>query len=164
MRRLLLLLLVLMAIGPASAQVTTVSPRAVQQVQPQVIQRDSNAAKVDIAADPERARAEINRLRAKNRALRQQFANTLADLQSLRHDMDEMTRPGGSLVTAQCVDRITSRNTAGESEDCSASGYTCGKVSGLCHRSCTTSDMCSGGFVCDIEAARCVLPPISSGD
>jgi hypothetical protein len=92
--------------------------------------------------------------------LRDQLAVTLADLQNLRARLDDMTRAGGSLVTAQCTSDTISRNTAGASEDCAASGYTCAAVSGLCHRSCTSTTMCSAGFVCDIPAARCVPPPV----
>jgi hypothetical protein len=167
MKKVLSLLLALLAVpfllAPAFAQMSTVRPGVVrpdiQKVQPNTIQ---SQPQFDPANDPERARAVIAKLREKNRQLRQQMGITLADLQALRIQLDEMTRKGGSGVLAQCTSPAESRNTAGASEDCYASGYTCGEVSGQCHRSCTTTNMCAPGFVCDIGAARCVVP--SSGD
>lgn len=162
MRKLLFLFMLLIA-GTAAAQIM-VSP-GIQRPQPVVKPADNGQAKFDPANSPETARAEINRLSARVRDLKAQLSNTLANLQSARGELDEMRRAGGSLVTAQCVTQFLSRNTAGASEDCSASGYTCAAVSGLCHRSCTTSDMCSAGFACDIPSGRCVVanPPGDDG-
>jgi hypothetical protein len=104
----------------------------------------------------------IAKLQARNRELKKQMGLTLGDLQALRTQLDEMTRAGGSLVRAQCVSASLSRRTDGAGEEnCAASGYTCGPVEGTCRRSCTSSDQCAGGFVCDIGAARCVVPTTS---
>ena len=163
MKRALVLILSLFLLvpllGPAAAQVTTIKPGIIR---PNIEKAQPNTQPkpvFDVANDPERARALISKLRTSNRQLRQQMTNTLTDLQALRIQLDEMKRKGGSQVLAQCVTPSESRNTAGASEDCYASGYTCGDVSGLCHRSCSSSTMCAPGFVCDIGAARCIVPP-----
>jgi hypothetical protein len=164
MRRVVLLLLALFVVAPVAAQVIIARPDAIQRTEPQVAVPSGNPAQLDVASDPERARAEIARLRARNRELRGQFSTTLADLQALRGQLDEMTRTGGSLVTAYCVGGTVSRNSAGASEDCTASGYTCAAVSGLCHRSCTASSMCARGFACDILSGRCEVPAPAEDD
>ena len=83
-------------------------------------------------------------------------------LQQARSTIDEMTSRGGSLVRAQCVsDSLSRRTDGGGEENCAASGYTCSAVEGTCHRQCTTSNDCAGGFVCDTGAARCVVPVTS---
>lgn len=157
MRRLILAIAALLVIVPAGAQVLRVVPRtpppAVETVRPE------GATRIDPAATPETARAEIDRLNARNRHLRDQYNHSLADLQALRITLDEMTRAGGALVTARCAGDTLSTNTAGASEDCAASGYTCAPVSGLCRRSCQTSEMCAPGFLCDTSAERCVVYP-----
>lgn len=164
MRRILILSVALFAIAPVAAQVFTVRPVPIQQNVQQTAPPSGNPAQIDIANDPDRARAEIDRLRARNRELRGQFNMTLADLQALRRQMDEMTHPGGSAVTAYCTGGTMSRNSAGASEDCTASGYTCAAVSGLCHRSCTSSSMCASGFACDIPSGRCTVPAPAEED
>lgn len=87
----------------------------------------------------------------KNRALR-------AEVDAARQQLADMTRPGGSRVMAYCEANTTSINTAGARSDCSAAGYVCEDVSGLCRTSCQTSNMCSSGFVCDTGAQQCVRP------
>jgi hypothetical protein len=135
---------------------TVTGPPANQTIAPQGPQS------FDPAMTPETARAAIAKLQARNRELKKQMGLTLGDLQALRTQLDEMTRAGGSLVRAQCVSASLSRRTDGAGEEnCAASGYTCGPVEGTCRRSCTSSDQCAGGFVCDIGAARCVVPTTS---
>jgi aminopeptidase N len=56
---------------------------------------------------------------------------------------------------------LSRRTDGGGEENCEASGYLCAPVEGTCRRSCTSSDQCAGGFVCDIGAARCVVPTAS---
>ena len=87
----------------------------------------------------------------KNRTLR-------AEVDVARQQLADMTRPGGSRVMAYCEANTTSINTAGARSDCSAAGYVCEDVSGLCRTSCQTSNMCSSGFVCDTGAQQCVRP------
>ncbi|MEQ1509974.1 MAG: hypothetical protein ABL909_06165 [Sphingopyxis sp.] len=166
MSRVLALILVLMMTS-ASAQMRNLPARTANLPPPVAQPVAPNSAQpphLDIANDPERARAEINRLRGNNRQMRQQLSNTLADLQAVRRQIDEMSRAGGSLVTAYCASSTQSRNTAGAVEDCSASGYTCAAVSGMCHRSCTTATMCAQGFACDMDSGRCALPPVAQDD
>jgi hypothetical protein len=163
--RLVLSMVLALAI-PASAQVVPVQPVQPRQLVVPVIavpqrSQPSSELSFDPALDPERARALIAKLRAEKRSLRDQMAVSLADLQQARTVIDEMTRAGGSLVRAQCVSETLSRNTAGAEENCAASGYTCGSVEGTCRRQCTSSLQCAGGFVCDIGAARCIVPPVS---
>ena len=147
---------------PAIAQIRMQTiPRAVT-LPPPTTQTQPGAANIDPAMTPEAARAAIAKLRAKNLELKKQMQMTLGDLQSLRTQLDEMTRSGGSLVRAQCVSAGLSRRTdGGGEENCAASGYMCAAVEGTCRRSCTSSDQCAGGFVCDIGAARCVVPQTS---
>ena len=173
-RKLFLSLLALLVVAPALAQIAPIRipvmrpPVAVEPVAvpPGAVEPialpPSEAPTFDVTNDPERARAYINKLRAEKRALREQMTLTLGDLQTARTTIDEMTRLGGTLVRAQCVSETLSRNTAGASENCAASGYLCGGVEGTSMRQCTSSTQCAGGFVCDIGAARCIVPP--SGD
>ena len=114
--------------------------------------------------DPDAMKAQISRLKREKRELRVQLQTTLADLQGLRARLDEMTRAGGSLVTAQCVGPALSRNTAGAEENCAASGYACEPVSGLCRRQCNVSTDCAPYFLCDTGAHRCVPPPPPADD
>lgn len=81
-----------------------------------------------------------------------------AENEALKARIDGFTRLGGSHVVAYCENPSTSRNTAGASADCSLAGYNCEPVSGQCRTTCQTSDMCSGGFVCDTGARQCVRP------
>jgi hypothetical protein len=160
MRKVLVIAAVIALAVPAIAQI---APIQIQQVTPppviQVAPKPSDQATFDVANDPERARALIASLRAKNRELRTQMGMTLGDLQALRTELDEMTRRGGTLVRAQCVSDTLSRRTDGEGEEnCAASGYTCASVEGTCHRSCNVSSECSAGFVCDTSVSRCVVP------
>jgi len=170
-RRLVILSLAAIAAVPALAQfqimqVPQPAPVPVTQTAPATPQiqmvTPSETPRFDPALTPETARAEITRLQKRIRDLRGQMAVTLADLQVLRTQLDEMTRAGGSLVRAVCASPELSRNTAGAEENCYASGYTCGSVEGTCFRQCTTTAQCAPGFVCDTSASRCVVP--SSGD
>ncbi len=167
--RLLALMALALAI-PAAAQVMQVQPIQVQTIQQRpgvtpvltVPQSAPADLSFDPALDPERARAVIAKLKAEKRALREQMTLTLGDLQQARSAIDEMTSRGGSLVRAQCVsDSLSRRTDGGGEENCAASGYTCAAVEGTCHRQCSTSNQCAGGFVCDTGAARCVVPVTS---
>lgn len=147
---------------PAIAQISTIRVQQVPPPTPQInvaTPPTGDQLTFDVANDPEKARALIASLRAKNRELKTQMGLTLGDLQALRAELDEMTRAGGSLVHAQCVsDTLSRRTDGGGEENCAASGYTCASVEGTCHRSCTVSTQCSAGFVCDTSISRCVVP------
>ena len=163
MRKILVVAAVIAAAAvPALAQISTIQVQQVPAPTPQVIVATpptGDQLTFDIANDPEKARALIASLRAKNRELRTQMGLTLGDLQALRAELDEMTRAGGSLVRAQCVsDTLSRRTDGGGEENCAASGYTCASVEGTCHRSCTVTSQCAGGFVCDTSISRCVVP------
>lgn len=166
MKKPVIIVLALAALAvPVFAQISPmkivrpVTPPPVAQVQPQ-----GSELTFDPALDPDRARALIAKLQAKNRDLRNQMGVTLGDLQAVRAQLDEMTKAGGSLVRAQCVSDTLSRRTDGTGEEnCAASGYTCSAVEGTCHRQCTSTSQCSAGFVCDIPAAHCVVPPTDEG-
>ena len=166
-RRLLLAAVAVLAVAPALAQFTvaTQPPQVqVQQVQPPVadftVATDygSKPVSFDPALDPDRARALIQQLRKDKLALRGQYMTTLSQYQEALARIDEMTRVGGSLVTAHCEGGTLSVNTAGASENCAASGYTCASVSGLCHRQCNVTSECAPTFVCDTGERRCVVP------
>ena len=169
MTRIRLMALMILALAfPASAQIMQVqqakpAPMVILPVIPAPsAQSQTGELNFDPALDPDKARALIAKLRAQKRDLRDQMAVTLGDLQMARAALDEVTRLGGSAVMAQCVSAELSRRTdGGGEENCAASGYHCSPVEGTCRRQCTSSDQCAGGFVCDIGAARCVVPVTS---
>ena len=166
MRKSVAIVLALAALAvPALAQISPI--RIVRPVTPppvQPVQSQNTPLTFDPALDPDRARALIAKLQAKNRDLRTQMGVTLGDLQALRAQLDAITSKGGSAVLAQCVsDTLSRRTDGGGEENCAASGYTCSAVEGTCHRQCTTTMQCSAGFVCDIPAAHCVVPPGDEG-
>ena len=163
-RGLLILSLAVAAAVPVLAQIQPVTIKRPAPVMIQPIQQPpSDTASIEPWMTPETAKAAIEKLQAKNRDLRGKMEVTLADLQAVRTQLDEMTRAGGSLVRAQCASPALSRRTdGGGEENCHASGYVCGDVEGTCLRQCTTSNQCAPGFVCDVGAARCVVP--TTGD
>jgi len=161
----------LAAMAPAVAQFALPSaapppppPQAPHfQVRPQVarpipqVSGDSNAATLQPWMNPDTAKAAIQKLQADRRKLREQYQLTLTEYQKTLAKLDEMTRVGGSLVTAHC-EGLVSVNTAGASENCESSGYACNAVSGLCERSChgNSGTECAGGYVCD--GGQCIVP------
>ena len=155
----LMAMLALVLVTPATAQMR------VPRIQPIVVQPIvASPQGVDTVVEPwmtpETAKAAIEKLQARNRELKGQMSLTLADLQAVRTQLDEITRAGGSLVRAQCASPALSRRTdGGGEENCHASGYVCGEVEGTCKRQCSTSNDCAPGFACDTGAARCVVPP-----
>ena len=88
--------------------------------------------------------------REKNQQLRQENAN-------LQSQLAAWTRKGGSMVHAYCETPTLSVNSAGERNDCAASGYGCEPVSGLCRTIVRSSDQCAPGFLMDID--HCVPQP-----
>lgn len=173
LRKLILSLLGLLLIAPALAQIAPIRiPVMRPPVVIQPVDTPSNAVATvpqinpvfDVANDPERARALITKLRKDKRAMREKMQVTLVELQNARTVIDEMTRDGGSLVRAQCVSATLSRTTSGIEENCAATGYACAGTEGTCHRQCTSTSQCAGGFVCDTGASRCVAPPPPDND
>src|SRR5215210_5194592 len=98
----LILTLAALAAVPALAQMQVFIPKpapvqTVQTAPPQIQLAPQGAPTFDPALTPETARAAIAKLRARNKELRGQMAVTLGDLQSVRTELDEMTRAGGML-------------------------------------------------------------------
>ena len=157
----------LLVAGGLAAQIAPVQMQRPVIVQPNVQAPTAPTAQTSPEGqltyeDSERLKEALNKLRREKLALRNQLAVTLADLQTLRIELDETTRKGGERVTAFCASDELSRNTAGAEENCAASGYRCAEVTGLCHRQCGTTSMCAPGYVCDMGApGRCIVPPVS---
>lgn len=121
----------------------------------------SAPAETELAVD----QAALNKqLSERNRKLRDENVRLNEENAALQARVGELTRLGGSEVHAYCPagSNTISRNTAGAESNCALAGYTCEQVSGLCHTSCQSSDMCSVGFTCKIEDQRCV--PSVSGE
>ena len=100
---------------------------------------------------------ERKRLEKENRELREENAKLKSDNAALSARLDAFGKLGGSEVHAYCANRETSRNTAGAETDCTRSGYVCEDVSGLCHSSCQTTDMCAVGWVCETDTQQCIV-------
>ena len=134
----LLALLALILVTPATAQMS--APRIQPIVIQPIVASPSNADTVlEPWMTPETAKKAIEQLRADKTELKASLADTNTRLAEAVARIDAMTKPGGSLVKAYCASETVSRNTAGGEEDCSAGGYRCDQVSGLCHRSATHS-------------------------
>ena len=95
---------------------------------------------------PEGARKAIEKLSADRRDLKLKLSDSTAQLNEALRRIDEMSHPGGSLVTAYCKGESLSANTAGATEDCGR--FRCGAVDGLCKRVCHVTGDCAGGFAC----------------
>jgi hypothetical protein len=132
--------------APATAPVQQAPAQAddATQVAPQADAAVANAIDREALLD-----AQNKKLRESNNALKAENA-------SLKEQLAALTSHGGSNVHAWCPSGTTSRNTAGDEADCAASGNTCEPVSGLCRTTCQSSDMCAGGYTCDVGAQRCV--------
>ena len=151
----LLALLALILVTPATAQMR-VPPIQPIVLQPVVATPQSADLSVEPWMTPETAKKAIEQLRAERTELKTNLADTNTRLAEAVARIDEITKPGGSLVKAYCASRTVSRNTAGAEEDCADSGYACDQVSGLCHRSATNSLMCAAGYNYDAESNHCI--------
>lgn len=109
---------------------------------PMVVPKLGGAIDVDYKAQFEQERARNQRLREENG--------------NLRATLDAWTARGGSLVHAYCETPTRSANSAGASNDCAASGYTCEPVSGLCRTSAADSGQCAAGYTWCVYGNRCV--------
>lgn len=112
----------------------------------------------DVANDPERARALIQKLNQEKRELKLQLNDSNAKLSQALATVDEWTKKGGSLVHAYCAsDTLSKRSDGAGQEDCQANGgFACSQAEGTCYRSCTVSTQCAGGYVCDPCHSKCV--------
>lgn len=131
--------------GLAGAQTV----RQIRPISPVVATPISPAASAAGVSLPKDYEALYRKEAEKNRELK-------GEVQSLTDRLAQVTRPGGSLVTAYCESASVSRNTAGATNDCSTSGFACEPVSGLCRTSARSSDECAAGFVYCSLRANCV--------
>ena len=136
--------LLLAALVPAAAQVRML------QV-PQATRPAAQAQALDIDYQ-----AQYRQELEKNKALRAENA-------SLKAQLDSYTSRAGSRVTAYCETPTLSRNTAGASNDCSASGFGCEPVSGLCRTVAHSTSECAAGFVWCSTSNACVRTPQECG-
>lgn len=158
-RALILVCATLLAVTVASAQ-QAVRPIQIQPLQPapatQATQvqpvaaptQATQAEPIGPVQTPEALAAANKQLRENNRLLRNENA-------ALKEKIANMTTPGGSQVRAYCPTETISRNTAGAEASCAASGYKCEDVSGLCHKTCSSSDQCSVGHSCNPCNSKC---------
>ena len=154
MRVRLVALLAALVVTPALAQIMKVQPIqrppvvATPQIQPiEPIQQDNKSMEKIMTI--EEAQAQIAKLRDEKRELDGRLTEALATI-------DQWTKKGGSLVHAYCESETLSRNSAGASEDCAASGYRCAEVEGTCRKSCNVTTDCAGYHVCDTARHVCV--------
>lgn len=145
-------LLGLMIVTPALAaqmlQVQPIQPRVQAVPAPDLtVQQDSDAAQKVMTLED--AQARIRQLTLEKRELDGKLTQALATI-------DEWTKRGGSLVHAYCESDEVSRSSAGETENCAASGYRCAPVEGTCRKSCNVTTDCAGYHVCDTAAHVCV--------
>lgn len=150
MRKWLLALLALLIVTPALAQVMRL-PRPVV-IQPLPAPSTTEMEANDIAEKTmtvEEARKKIFELYREKRELNAKLTEALATIQ-------QMTTREGSQVRAYCESKDVSRNTAGATENCADSGFSCSPVDGLCRKSCTVATDCAGYFNCDAVSRTCV--------
>lgn len=157
----LLAALAVLFVAPGAAQVTrplpvitpmTASPQALPRLAPMEVDNDPITKVMTL----EEANALIAKLKNERREKSIELKNALDRI-------DQMTKFGGSLVSAYCEGITMSRNTAGASENCAASGYNCDKVSGTCFRQATMGDHCAPNFNLDPASKSCVpatTPPV----
>ena len=145
----LLALLALILVTPAAAQMTMPQMAKPIVVQPILATPPAADLSVEPWMTPETAKKAIEELRLERTELKTNLSEAIARI-------DAMTRPDGSQVRAYCATETLSRNTAGAEEDCAASGYSCDKVSGLCHRTARNALMCAPGFNMDANNGQCI--------
>jgi hypothetical protein len=161
-RRVLLAAACLAFAAAAPAQFTPAIPKTPPPRPAQAVAPVSAERPVLQGTELDQEALERQRLESENRRLREENARLKSENAELSARVDNFSRLGGSEVRAYCPDRETSRNTAGAETDCTRSGYVCEEVSGLCHSSCQTTDMCAVGWVCDTSIEQCIVP--SGGD
>lgn len=157
MRLRLVALLTALIVTPALAQLMQVQPIQRPVIVPQVIepiQQETNTAEKIMTI--EEAQARIAKLQSEKRELNLQLNESANKLTEAMATIDQWTSKGGSLVHAYCESETLSRNSAGASEDCAASGYRCAAVEGTCRRTCNVTTDCAGYHVCDTARHVCV--------
>lgn len=155
---LLLSLLAGLAFAQSTPQVQSVRPNApvtAPRIAPTPVQQEAPTVNTDIT-DPQ---GTIDRLRAQNKALRQENERLKKDVLARDERIAQFTTRGGSAVRAYCEDEATSRNTAGATQSCGP--FACNDVSGLCYTSCTLTEHCSSGACFN---GQCLTQAPSSDD
>ena len=159
-RTLILVCATLLAVSVASAQTAPVRAIQIQPIQPAPATQVQPAATANDATQATQAEAigpvqTVESLTAANKQLRENNRLLRNENAALKEKIANMTTPGGSAVRAYCPTETTSRNTAGAEANCAASGYKCEDVSGLCHKTCSSSDHCSVGHSCNPCNNKC---------
>lgn len=140
MRRLIAALILSLCALPGLSP--PVAAQAAPVLRPMVAPRIAASTAIDYKAQYEQERARNQQLRDENGDLRATLA--------------AWTSKGGSLVHAYCATPTRSASSAGASNDCGASGYTCEPVSGLCRTSAADSSQCASGHTWCVYGNRCV--------
>ena len=162
------LLAATIAIGAAAQNTQPVRTIQIQKIQPiqpapsvQPIEATASPAVASDVAETDQAPSGIQPIetvesvKAANAKLREANKILRNENNSLKERLTQMTTRGGSLVRAYCPTETTSANTAGAEANCAASGYKCEDVSGLCHKTCASSDHCAGGYSCNPCNNKC---------
>lgn len=105
------------------------------------IQVQKVAAQVDPVTS---LQAQVRVLRSQVQELKRQIDILVKDSQTAKANMP------------RCSEDLRTSSSALGSRECSP--YACDSVVGTCLMSCATTNDCSPGNVCDIQAARCVNP------
>jgi len=146
------LLLLLISMAPAQAQTSIRARPVAVPIAPVApiapVVPATTATPADAAVTPD-YKAELEKARARNKQLR-------SENESLHAQLAQWTSKGGSLVHAYCETATLSANSAGERNDCAATGYTCERVSGLCRTSAVNSSQCAAGRIWCVYGNRCV--------
>lgn len=140
MRRLIAVLILSLCALPGLSP--PVAAQTAPVLRPMVAPRIAASTEIDYKAQYEQERTRSQQLREEN--------------DSLRAALAAWTSKGGSLVHAYCETPARSASSAGASNDCAASGYTCEPVSGLCRTSAANSSECASGHTWCVYGNRCV--------
>jgi hypothetical protein len=157
-----------LAVGASAQNVPPVRAIQVQPIKLEPIQPATQPAQAAQASPVAREAGEtdaavagiqpietVESIKAANQKLREANKILRNENNSLKDRITQMTTRGGSLVRAYCPTETTSANTAGAESNCGATGYKCEDVSGLCHKTCSSSDQCVGGYSCNPCNNRC---------
>jgi PBP1b-binding outer membrane lipoprotein LpoB len=136
--------------APTATQIQPARQATAAQVQAQRVEpvvaapletvvEPTNRVNTDVV-DPQ---GTIDKLRAKNRALKDENNRLKNEVMERDRRIAEFTSRGGSAVRAYCESENVSRNTAGATQDCG--WFACNPVSGLCYTQCTLTEHCSTG-------------------
>jgi hypothetical protein len=142
--------------------VRAIQVQPIQPIQPAPAAQDTQVAPVarpvaetDQASPGVQPIETVESMKAANQNLREANKKLKTENATLKDRLAQMTTRGGSLVRAYCPTDTTSRNTAGAEANCAATGYKCEDVSGMCHKTCSSSDQCAIGHSCNPCNNKC---------